>query len=100
MESVNVSEGASFASQQPLSVAWDEENNQQNWYVGLFLDENDDGSVRADHQQHILEGDECNWKRPQLDNVQDVDPVQIVPCAVHGEWDISRRNAVFVVTNS
>ena len=28
----------------------------------------------------------------------DVDPVQIVPYAFHGEWDISRRNVGFVVT--
>ena len=38
MESVNVSEGASFASQQLLPVVWDEQNNQQNWYVGLYLE--------------------------------------------------------------
>ena len=36
-----VSDEASFASQQPLTVVWDEENNQQNWYAGLFLDQND-----------------------------------------------------------
>lgn len=98
MESVNVSEEASFASQLSLAVGQDEENNQRNWYVGLFLDENDDGLVRADHLQPIAEGDDFNWKQPRLD-IQDVDPVQIVPCAIRGEWDIS-RNVVFVVTNS
>ena len=31
-----------FASQQQLAVVWDDENKQKNWYVGLFLHENDD----------------------------------------------------------
>ena len=33
---------ATFASQQQLAVVWDDENKQKNWYVGLFLPENDD----------------------------------------------------------
>ena len=87
MEYVNVSEGASFVSQQLLAVVWDEENNQQNWYVGLYLDKNDDGLVRVDHLQRTSEGDDCNWKRSQL-NTKNVNPVLIVHCAVHGEWNI------------
>ena len=64
---------------------WDEEYNQQNCYVGLFLDDNDDGLVWVDYLQRISEGDDWDWKWPRLDDVQDVDPIKTVPCAVHGE---------------
>ena len=67
---------------------WDEEYNQQNCYVRLFLDDNDNGLVWVDYLQRISEGDDCDWKWPRLDDIQDVDPVKTVPCAVHGEWCI------------
>ena len=95
----NVSEEAGFASEQLLSVVWNEKIISK---IGMFdyLDKNYDRLVRVDHLQCITEGDNCNWKRPQLNNIQDVDPVQILSSAVHGKWNISKRNVVFVVTNT
>ena len=49
------------------------------------------------HLQHISEGDDCNWKQPQLDDIR------YIPCAAHGEWDISRNvvyQEMFFVINS
>lgn len=66
---------------------------------GLFVDKNDDGSVWIDHQQPNSEHDDCKLKLLHLDDILDMDPVQIVPSTVHGEWNISKRNAMLNVTN-
>ena len=88
-----------FASQQPLAVVWDDDDGRK-WYIGLYLDENDDRTVRVDHLQRQSVSDDTNWKRPQFDDIHDVNPVQILPCPVNGEWDFTRRTVMFIAKNS
>ena len=78
---------------------WDSDDEKK-WYVGVYLDDNKDGTVRVDHLQRLSARDDTYWKRPHIDDIQDVNPVQIVPCPVDGEWDLTRWNAMFVVKNS
>ena len=77
----------------------DKENNQPYWYAGL-LNDNDNELTLFDHQHYNSEGDDCTLKRPRLDHIHDVDPVQTVPCVFNFEWNVSRREAMFVLTNS
>ena len=57
-------------------------------------------SVGVDHLQHISEGEDCIWSQPHSQDIQDMDPVRIVPSAACGERDISWINAMFLMTYS
>ncbi|CAL4100113.1 unnamed protein product [Meganyctiphanes norvegica] len=87
-----------YEIQQPLAVVWDN-NKGRKWYVGFYMDENDNKTIRVDHlekQSH----DYSAWVKPKHDDIHDVKYFQIVPCEVIGEWDMTRQPAVFNIKNS
>ena len=62
--------GKSYKYQQPLAVVW-YQGAGRTWYVGFFIDENDDGTIRVDHLVQQGE-DQSVWIRPRHDDIQDV----------------------------
>lgn len=90
--------GKSYEYQQPLAVVWDQ-GAGRTWYVGFFIDENDDGTIRVDHLVQQGE-DQSVWIRPRHDDIQDVRYIQIIPCSLTGGWEVTRRSAVFKLKNA
>ena len=68
-ESQTKSKEVIFQSQQPLAVVWDE-GQERKWYIGLFVDNNDDGTVRIDHLE--MKRAKETWIRPRIEDIQDV----------------------------
>lgn len=88
-----------FQPNQSLAVIWDEEGKKR-WYIGFYLDDNGDGTFRVDHLMRAGTGDEI-WQRPPgTDDIQDTIKQQIVPVAVSGTWDFSRRKPCYVLSNA
>ena len=69
-----------YERHQPVAVVWDSDKGR-NWFVGFFMDENDDTTIRIDHLEP-QSNDKTVWIRPRHDDIQDVEPIQILPCTV------------------
>ena len=81
-------------------MVWDIGDNKRYWYVGLFIgDSFSEGKVRVNHLQKSKESNHKEWIRPIFDDIQDVHPEQIIPCAVMGQWNFNKRVPTFVVEN-
>ena len=64
------------------------------------MDDNDDGTFRGDHLIRAGNGDKIWHRPPGCDDIQDTTEQQIVPVAVSGTWDFSKRKPSFVIDNS
>ena len=62
----------------PVIVTWHEKNGALKSYLGFYLDDNDDGTIRVDHLERTIvnkdkEGRRAlsnrTWKRPAYDDV-------------------------------
>ena len=82
--------------QQPIAVMWDEQQSKQ-WYIGFVISESED-SLIVDHLER--KGNDTNWQRPKIDDIQSVDMAQIVPCVVERDWDFTSRSPQFILNNS
>ena len=82
---------------QDQMVVWDE-NDGKKWYIGQYLDDNDDGTFRVSHfkPKDALRQD---WISPRQTDIQDVNMQQVVPVSVQGHWDFSGRIPKYVVEN-
>ena len=80
-----------------MAVVWDE-GQERKWYIGLFVDNNDDGTERIDHLEMIRAKE--TWCRPRIEDIQDVKDMQIVPCSINSEWVLSSRSAVLHIKKS
>ena len=88
-----------YSFNQPLAVVWEEGRSLQ-WYVGFYLDVSDDETFRVDHLVRSATGSQL-WERPpESDDIQDTTYRQIVPVAVAGHWDFSKRKPTYIVENS
>ena len=101
-ESTNVaSEGnttLSLRPNQPLAVICDS-RAKRNWYIGFFLDKNEDGTYRVDHLERI-NGNNERWCRPSgCDDVQDTEEIQILPVPILGEWNFDSDKPTFQINN-
>ena len=88
----------SLQPNQPVAVIWDTKSRKQ-WYIGFYLDMNDDETYRIDHLERNSKENKL-WRRPYgKDDIQDTEEIQIVPVSVIGEWDLNGDEPVFVVSN-
>ena len=75
----------SLRPNQPLAVIWDS-RAKRNWFIGFFLDKNEDGTYRVDHLERI-NGNNERWCRPSgCDDIQDAEEIQILPVSILGVW--------------
>ena len=91
----------------PIIVVWHERGNPV-WYLGFYLDENDDDTMRIDHLKRCEVYDkrgrkvksDIEWERPQTDDIQDVVEEQILSCIPVGDWIISPDSFIYHLENS
>lgn len=87
------------AINEPCIVLWDI-NNQRQWYMGICLNDNDDGTYRVEHLERCNPtADGKMWRYPKQSDIQSVDIIQIMPCNIIGSWDLSKRIMIFVLEN-
>ena len=81
-------------------VVWQEQSGYE-WYLGYIQNRCPDGKLSVDHLHRELKNSDSKWKYPTREDVQEVDPEQIVQCKVQGDWDLSAdsRKRLFTVTN-
>ena len=97
-ESTTESTTLSLSPNQPVAVIWDS-RNKRNWYVGFFIDMNEDGTYRVDHMERVSGNDK--WRRPSgSDDIQDTDEMQILPVPIVGDWTFDTDKPIFNVYNS
>ena len=55
----------------------------------------------VDHLHQVLKGLNSKWKYPSKEDVQIVEPEQIVECSADGQWDITAdsRKRMFPPSN-
>lgn len=84
---------------QPVAVVWDVRNKKK-WYVGFYLDKNDDETFRIDHLERVNGRENKIWQRPSgRDDIQHADEIQILPMNVLGTWDLSTDRPSFILSN-
>ena len=87
-----------YERHQPIAVVWDSDKGRD-WFVGFFKDENVDTTIRIDHLEP-QSNDKTVWIRPRHKDIQNVEPIKILPCAVIGEWlNKNRWSVVYVIKN-
>ena len=107
-EEIATESSQKFNPQDPVIVLWDEQNGGMEWYVGFYLDDNDDGTVRIDHLERVVVKDkngrpvssDSKWKRPKSDAIQDVKEVQILQCKPVGDWVLESQHVIFQLDNN
>ena len=95
-ESVELDSEMEF--QQPLAVIWDSKNTRY-WCIGFFLMDIEEGLIKVDHLKTKNQNDMKYWVRGSED-IQTVKLIQIIPVPVIGDWDNSKRQPVYELTNS
>ena len=99
---VLVENTAGFQPQQPLAVIWNNDDGSTYWAVGFFMCDVEDEFIKVDHLELKAghRNDKMKWIRPLNDDMQIVNPIQILPCEVSGEWDFkSARQPVYILNN-
>ena len=107
-ESVNTSSDAKWKANEPVIVIWYERGGNPEWYLGFYVDDNDDNTVRVDHLKRCLVKDKhsrqmkCDhqWERPKTEDLQDVEEEQILSCKPVGDWIITPETFVYELENS
>ena len=89
---------AAFYAHDPLVVVSDN-NHTREWYIALYIDDNNDGTMRVDHLEIYTQYCHKEWKHPPNDVIQEILPEQTVPGAVERMWDFTRDTAVFKLFN-
>ena len=85
---------------QPVVVVWDVRGAKK-WFVGFFLDNNEDGTYRIDHLERVSSRGNTKWQWPSAcDDIQDAEEVQILPIQVLGDWDFTSDKPYFLVSNA
>ena len=75
--------------------------NKYEWYIGYTKAVDNDMYI-IDHLHRVLDGSHTKWKKyPSRENIQTVEPEQIVDCDIQGQWDYSpdSRKRLFSVSN-
>ena len=81
---------------QALAVIWDSTEDERYWCIGFYVRDFED-MIQVDHL--TLKEDSQQWIRPEIDDVQIVQHIQLLPVTVLGEWDFSKRQAIYHVNN-
>ena len=98
-QSVVDEEQKTFKANEPIAVIWDSEEGGRSWWIGFFVCQEDDESIKVDHLVRQKKGNQ-RWIRGKDEDVQTVNLVQVVPVDVVGDWDLRNdRCPVFIVRN-
>ena len=109
-ESAQINSGSieqKWQANDPVIVVWHERGNPE-WYLGFYVDDNGDNTVRVDHLKRCFVRDkrgrqvksDYHWERPKTDDLQDVEEEQILSCKPVGDWIITPEIFVYKLENS
>ena len=70
-------------------VVWQNCDAKYEWYIGYVKSVDDNGMYKVDHLRRVLDSSHTKWKYPSREDVQTVEPEQIVKCDIKGQWDYS-----------
>ena len=59
-----------------------------------------DDEIQVDHLERKEDNQHEEWVRTNVDDVQTVNLVQVLPVEIQGKWDFGRRQSVFHVVNN
>ena len=110
MQSLMVSESGEINRQNKISevainemrvVVWQKRDLTYDWYIGYVKKIDENGKYVIDHLHRVLDGSHAKWKYPKREDIQNVEPEQIIKCVIKGEWDYSpdSRKRLFTITN-
>ena len=78
-----------FRKNELCVTVW-QEDGKENWYLGYFISENDDGTYVIKHLHRVTLGCDLYWMHPGIEdiakNIRDIDIFPIIPI---GDWEIS-----------
>ena len=95
----NQQKGRNLSPNQPVAVIWDKKARKE-WYIGFFLDKNEDGTYRIDHLQRKIDKSSLDWVRPSgYDDIQDTEEVQILPVEISADWNFNSVKPEYVLNN-
>ena len=96
-----VEEKRRFVANEPVAVIWDTQSGKRCWFIGFFICDIDEDTVKIDHLHPQKKGKINNWIRPKADDVQAVDVVQLLPIEVVGDWNFCNEcHPVLVINNA
>ena len=70
------------------AVVWKDTKGQYDWFLG-YVKKSVNDLFLVDHLTRVLKNSDSKWKYPTREDVQLIEPDQIVECAVEGEWDLT-----------
>ena len=88
-----------FSAEQPLAVVWDTSDNVRYWCICFYIRDLIDNEIQVDHLKCKYDSKFDQWIRPEKDDIQPVQRIQILPVDVDGEWDYSKRQPVYHIHN-
>ena len=85
---------------EPLAVIWDDDDGTRYWCIGFYAHDNEDETIQIDHLTQKQKGSCVQWIRPTVDDLQSVQPIQLLPMKIEGHWDLSsERRPSFIIDN-
>ena len=82
------------------AIAWRDFKGLYEWFLG-YVKKEINGMFLVDHLTRVIKNSDSKWKYPTNEDVQLVEPDQIVECMVKGEWDLTAdsRKRCFTLEN-
>ena len=83
-----------------IAVVWEVREDRKMWYVGRLVDDIKDGELEfmVDHLTRVDEECSKSWKRPERDELMQVERVQVLGRVI-GDWEEVGRKMYFKVAN-
>ena len=75
-------------------AVWQNCDSRYEWYTGYVKNIDKNGIYIIDHLHRVLDGSHAKWKYPKQEDVQMVEPEQIVKCDIKGEWNSIQFNSI------
>ena len=79
-----------------VAVIWQSKEGTFEWYLG-YVKKQVNGNLIIDHLHRCIKNSHSKWKYPEKEDIQMVEPAQIITCKIIGEWDLSttrKRNYI------
>ena len=79
-----------------VAVIWQSKEGTFERYLG-YVKKQVNGNLIIDHLHRCIKNSHSKWKYPEKEDIQMVEPAQIITCKIIGEWDLSttrKRNYI------
>ena len=76
--------------EEAVAVIWDSEEGNRYWCIGFYVRAISDEEVQVDHLTREVDNKHEMWMRPDTDDVQVTNLIQVLPVEVRGNWVTSK----------